>query len=158
MLIFFANSDGKNLPLKPHYLSPISPSIGSNWIPCFGVKIQQTKNPGYATNPQRALNVYKMAILSTSNRGIDILGVARANAQLSNTGEATKFYRMLLAQIDLSNNKDPIFSQEKMDFIDKNEKIRNSTSNSLVQFTFIFINSVRVIFLLMNQSKSKCNF
>ncbi|CAF4230406.1 unnamed protein product [Rotaria socialis] len=96
--------------------------------------------------PQRALHVYEMAILSTSNRAINILGMARANAQLSNTGEATAFYRMLIAQIDLSNSKDSIFFHEEMDFIDKNEKIRYSASNNLVQFTFIFIISLRVIF------------
>lgn len=96
--------------------------------------------------PQRALNLYQMATLSTPNRAINILGMARANAQLRNIGEAIKFYQMLLAQINLSKNQDPTFSQEATNFIAENGEMLNSANNNLVQFAFIFIISMRMTF------------
>ncbi|CAF4723878.1 unnamed protein product, partial [Rotaria sp. Silwood2] len=67
--------------------------------------------------PRYALNLYQLADLSAPNRAINILGMARANAQLRYNDEAVKFYRKLLVQISSSNNTDPLFSQEATDFI-----------------------------------------
>ncbi|CAF4660887.1 unnamed protein product, partial [Rotaria sp. Silwood2] len=42
--------------------------------------------------PRYALNLYQLADLSAPNRAINILGMARANAQLRYNDEAVKFY------------------------------------------------------------------
>ncbi|CAF4914218.1 unnamed protein product, partial [Rotaria sp. Silwood1] len=62
--------------------------------------------------------------ISAPNRAINILGMARANAQLRSNDEAVKFYQKLLDQINSSNNTDQLFSQEATDFIAQKESMR----------------------------------
>ncbi|CAF3694868.1 unnamed protein product [Rotaria sp. Silwood1] len=81
--------------------------------------------------PQYALNLYQIADISAPNRSINILGMARANAQLGSDNEAVKFYRKLLDQINPLNNTDPLFSQEATYFIAQKESIGNSANTYL---------------------------
>lgn len=67
--------------------------------------------------PQRALDLYLTANQSSPNRAINTLGTARAYSQLLNNIEAVKYYKILLAQINSSNNSDPGFAKEALDFI-----------------------------------------
>ncbi|CAF4681163.1 unnamed protein product [Rotaria sp. Silwood1] len=106
--------------------------------------------------PQYALNLYQIADISAPNRSINILGMARANAQLGSDNEAVKFYRKLLDQINPSNNTDPVFSQEATYFIAQKENIGNSANNLLSAFSFQL--NQRFDALIIQCRKDDCRF
>ncbi|CAF3351042.1 unnamed protein product [Rotaria sp. Silwood2] len=96
--------------------------------------------------PRYALNLYQSEDLSAPNRTINILGMARANAQLHNNDEAIKFYRKLLTQINFSNTTDPLFSQEATDFITQAENTKNSANTNQLCFLLILIVFMYLVF------------
>jgi hypothetical protein len=67
--------------------------------------------------PGKALVLYQEADSIAPNRSINTLGMARANVQLGNNDEAARLYQVLLTQVNLSTDSDPIFSQEAANFI-----------------------------------------
>jgi hypothetical protein len=86
-----------------------------------------------------ALTLYQIANVSSPNRAINILGMARANSQLLRNSEAVRLYRLLLAQISSSNNTDPIFFEEAIDFIAQKEDLQNSSNNNKFCFSSILV-------------------
>ena len=94
----------------------------------------------------RALTLYQIANVSSPNRAINILGMARANSQLLLNSEAVRLYQLLLAQISSSNNTDPIFFEEALDFISQNEDLQNSSNNNKFGFSSILVVFIFFIF------------
>jgi predicted Zn-dependent protease with MMP-like domain len=86
--------------------------------------------------PTRALSLYQTANLTGPNRAINTLGMARSNLQSGNTNAAVNLYKMLLIQMNSSNDSDPIFLQEALNIT----IIHNSaTTNKPFILSFIFI-------------------
>jgi hypothetical protein len=90
----------------------------------------------------RALILYQTANLFARNRAINTLGMARANLQMGNTNEAVNLYQVLLTQMSLSPDSDPIFSQEALNII--------ATYNSAATNKHFFLSSIFIFYIFYN--------
>lgn len=89
--------------------------------------------------PRLALNQYLAANLSSPNRAINILGIARAYSQMRSNNQAERVYQILLDQITSSNTSDPIFAQEANDFISQKQALQNVAKKNQFSLSSIFI-------------------
>jgi tetratricopeptide (TPR) repeat protein len=87
--------------------------------------------------PARAIALYQKANLSAPNRAINTLGIARTYLQMGNTNQAVQLYQALLTQMTLSNNADPIFSEEALTTIAKYNGAASINNNSFLLSIFI---------------------
>ncbi|CAF4000410.1 unnamed protein product [Rotaria magnacalcarata] len=99
----------------------------------------------------KALALYQRTNAVAPNRIVNIIGMARANAQLGKINEATKFYQLLLTQMNLSNNTNSIFTQEANSFIAKYPIQTNFASKQHSCFSSIFLLLVFNFFKIINQ-------
>ncbi|CAF3326923.1 unnamed protein product [Rotaria socialis] len=114
----------------------------------YTLRSRQTSVMDFAT---KALALYQEANAVAPNRIVNIIGMARVNAQLDKINEARQFYQLLLTQMNLSNNTDSIFTQEANSFIAKYPIQPNFASKQHSYFSSIFLLLFFNLFKIINQ-------
>lgn len=87
-----------------------------------------------------------MTNLSSPNRATNILGIARAYAQLRNNTQASMYYQILLNQINYTNNSDPIFLEEAINFLNQTHLIDSACCNHSWFLLILFVSSYSSLF------------